>query len=415
MTDQTLALALPQTSFAGGEALPLRAALLGDLGLAAEVITVAGEQPLEVLAAQAEAVRERVAAARALVVVGTECTLVGAVVAGLRTRHPDVNLVWLDGHADLNTPEKSDSGLLVGMALAAAMGRCLPELLGDTPPERVALHGARTFDPPERALVDTLGLTLAASASAALDALPPGPVHLHLDGDILDPADEPNAAFPVPYGPSVAAVARFIAELAVRREVVGVSICGYADAGGERSTAYRQALDAVLGRPVLAGGDLRLIPLRPEHAEPLRRIRGAPEVERFWDAPEPDFPLEDEPEATRYTVMLEERVVGMVQYGEELEPKYRSASIDAFLDPDVHGRGLGTTAVRLLAEHLVRDRGHHRLEIDPAAHNAAAVRCYEKAGFTPVGVLRMAERDAHDHHRWHDALLMELVVPPGRS
>jgi aminoglycoside 6'-N-acetyltransferase len=56
----------------------------------------------------------------------------------------------------------------------------------------------------------------------------------------------------------------------------------------------------------------------------------------------------------------------MVQYGEE-EPAYRHASIDVFLDPLVHGRGIGRDAVSTLARHLVRDRDHHRLVIDSAA------------------------------------------------
>lgn len=162
----------------------------------------------------------------------------------------------------------------------------------------------------------------------------------------------------------------------------------------------------------LASGDLRLVPLAAEHADALRRIRSTPEVERWWDPVEPDFPLADEPEATRYAVVLGDQVVGMVQYGEELEPKYRAAEIDIFLDPEVHGRGIGSRAVRLVAEHLIAEGGHHRLTIDPAADNAAAVRCYTNAGFTPVGTLRLAERDAYDHGRWHDALLMELVIDP---
>ena len=162
----------------------------------------------------------------------------------------------------------------------------------------------------------------------------------------------------------------------------------------------------------LASGEVRLVPLAPEHAAELRRIRSTPEVERWWDPVEPDFPLSDEPEATRFTVLVGERIAGMVQYGEELEPKYRSASIDVFLDPAEHGRGVGSTAVRLVADHLIEARGHHRLQIDPAAHNTAAVRAYAKAGFTPVGTLRLAERDAYDHARWHDALLTERVVEP---
>lgn len=164
---------------------------------------------------------------------------------------------------------------------------------------------------------------------------------------------------------------------------------------------------------MLATGDpqVTLVPLAPEHAEPLRAIRAQAEVERWWDPVEPDFPLEDEPESTRFTVLVDGEVAGMVQYSEELEPKYRSAGIDVFLDPAIHGRGVGSATVRAVVEHLVRERGHHRITIDPAAENQAAIRCYEKVGFRRVGVLHLAERDA-DGAGWHDALLMELVVAP---
>ena len=69
--------------------------------------------------------------------------------------------------------------------------------------------------------------------------------------------------------------------------------------------------------------------------------------------------------------------------------------------------------MRQVVELLLRERGHHRITIDPAASNEAAIRCYSKAGFTPVGVMRLAERDA-DGRGWHDSLMMELVVEPRR-
>ncbi|MGH3974999.1 MAG: GNAT family N-acetyltransferase, partial [Pseudonocardiaceae bacterium] len=100
---------------------------------------------------------------------------------------------------------------------------------------------------------------------------------------------------------------------------------------------------------------------------------------------------------------------GLVQYGEEEEPAYRHASIDIFLDPRVHGRGLGRDAVHTLARYLVRDRKHHRLVIDPAADNEPAIRCYAAVGFRPVGVMRRYERDA-DGTGWHDGLLMDLLA-----
>jgi aminoglycoside 6'-N-acetyltransferase len=131
----------------------------------------------------------------------------------------------------------------------------------------------------------------------------------------------------------------------------------------------------------------------------------------WWDALEPDFPMDDEPESTRLTIHHEGEIAGMVQFAEEHEPKYRHASIDIFVAPAHQGRGVGTEAVRLVVDHLLRERGHHRITIDPAAHNAAAIACYAKAGFRPVGVMRLAERDS-DGRGWHDALMMELVVEP---
>jgi aminoglycoside 6'-N-acetyltransferase len=154
-------------------------------------------------------------------------------------------------------------------------------------------------------------------------------------------------------------------------------------------------------------------PLAPADAEPLRRIRLTPEVHRWWDDLEDDFPLGDEPDATRFTIEVDGAAAGMVQYTEEPEPKYRHAAIDIFLDPALRGRGIGTEALRWVVRHLIDDRGHHRITIDPAAGNAAAIRSYEKAGFRRVGVLRLAERDTGGGG-WHDALLMELVVPPTR-
>ena len=46
--------------------------------------------------------------------------------------------------------------------------------------------------------------------------------------------------------------------------------------------------------------------------------------------------------------------------------------------------------------------------IDPAADNQAAIRCYSKVGFRPVGVMRNYERGMDG--TWHDGLLMDLIA-----
>ena len=155
---------------------------------------------------------------------------------------------------------------------------------------------------------------------------------------------------------------------------------------------------AVILRPLAAGDEAELL-----------RIHSTPEVRRWWDDPDEGFPWTDEPEATRMTIEVDGAVAGMIQFHEELTPKYRHAGIDLFLDPALHRRGVGTEAVRQVVRHLIDERGHHRIVIDPAAANAGAIRAYEKAGFRRVGVMRSYERDA-GAETWHDGLLMELVA-----
>ena len=162
--------------------------------------------------------------------------------------------------------------------------------------------------------------------------------------------------------------------------------------------------------PELRGKHVVLVPVTAEHVPDLRRILRTPQVWLRWgdEAASPRWPFDD-PSATRFAVLLDGAVSGMVQYSEEEEPAYRHASIDIFLDPVVHERGIGRDAVGTLARHLVVDRGHHRLVIDPAADNEPAIRCYSAVGFRPVGVMRRYERDA-DGTGWHDGLLMDLLA-----
>jgi aminoglycoside 6'-N-acetyltransferase len=142
----------------------------------------------------------------------------------------------------------------------------------------------------------------------------------------------------------------------------------------------------------------------------LAEILRTPEVARWWGARvEEDLhdALEDA-DTTLWVVRHGDDDIGLVQAWEETDPMYRHAGIDISLHPDWHGRGLGTDTVRTVARHLIEDRGHHRITIDPAAGNAHAIRTYERVGFRPVGVLRQYERGLDG--TWHDGLLMEMLA-----
>jgi aminoglycoside 6'-N-acetyltransferase len=162
--------------------------------------------------------------------------------------------------------------------------------------------------------------------------------------------------------------------------------------------------------PRIEGARVVLEVVAPRHVDALRRIHVHPEVARWWRFPDSDWPLGDDDDEVGYAVVGREdgRVHGYVQYGEETDADYRSGSIDVFLDPALHGQGYGRQVVSLMAAYLLEGRGNHRLTIDPAADNAAAIACYAAVGFRPVGVMRQYERGLDGS--WHDGLLMDLLA-----
>ena len=108
----------------------------------------------------------------------------------------------------------------------------------------------------------------------------------------------------------------------------------------------------------LHGESVVLRPLRAEDVPRLVEIGRQPEVARWWTSVTSEkltakaAGLDD---ATGLAVLADGDLVGMIQYHEEDDPEYRSAGIDIFLSSEVHGRGLGTDAVRTLACWLVRE------------------------------------------------------------
>jgi aminoglycoside 6'-N-acetyltransferase len=143
----------------------------------------------------------------------------------------------------------------------------------------------------------------------------------------------------------------------------------------------------------------------------MLEIQAQPGVARWWGVPE-ESDLRAKAEGSEgvvpFAIELEGVVVGLIEYHEEEDPMYRHAGMDLFLSEDVQAQGLGTDALRTLARYLCDVRGHHRIVIDPAAENVAAIRAYEKVGFRPVGVMRRYERLPGGE--WHDGLLMDLLA-----
>ena len=162
----------------------------------------------------------------------------------------------------------------------------------------------------------------------------------------------------------------------------------------------------------LRGDRVVLRPLAEPDVGRLVELGADDEVARWWRGLTHEHLVEkahgEDDGAVCFSIVVEDEIAGMIQYFEENDEEFRHASVDLFLGGPYQGRGLGTDTVRTMARHLVVDRGHHRLTIDPAAHNERAIRAYEKAGFKRVGVLRKYWLDADGV--WRDGLLLDLLA-----
>lgn len=159
----------------------------------------------------------------------------------------------------------------------------------------------------------------------------------------------------------------------------------------------------------MRGARVLLRPLGERDFGRLVEIGAEPEVARWWPgithAELAETVADDD--VVPFAVEVDGRVAGMIQFHEEDEPDFRHAGIDVFLSTECHGQGLGADAVRTLARHLLEERGHHRVTIDPAAANERAIRCYERVGFRRVGIMRRYWRDRAGE--WQDGLLLDLL------
>ncbi len=125
-------------------------------------------------------------------------------------------LIWLDAHADMNTPESSPSGNVHGMPLACIAGMGPPELtelFGYKPkidPRNIAIVGLRDVDQMERPHVresgvraftmrdiDERGLRSVMDEAIRLATDGTAGFHLSLDMDFVDPRDAPGVGTPV--------------------------------------------------------------------------------------------------------------------------------------------------------------------------------------------------------------------------
>ncbi|MEV4622239.1 arginase family protein [Asanoa sp. NPDC049573] len=177
----------------------------------------------------ADRVAAEIRAGGAPTVVSGDCLVALGTLAGVQRAGVDPAVVWFDAHGDVHTLETTTSGYLGGLALRLAMG-AHPDLvagpLGLRPlaAARVLLVDARDLDPPEAAFLASGGPAVCAVDEIDDAVLPAGPLVLHVDVDVIDPAELPGLRFPAPGGPSTGAVLGAVRRVLATGRVVALDI-----------------------------------------------------------------------------------------------------------------------------------------------------------------------------------------------
>ena len=256
----------PDRLLAAGLEQHLRTA--GHTVSAERILLPADPPPAEVRAAfdLAALIGERVRDARAAgalpIVLAGNCISALGTLAGLADAQPAV--LWLDAHADFNTPETTRSGMLDGMALAAATGRCWAGLASaipgfrPVPAQNVCLIGTRDVDDAESDLLGDAHVAVVHAdhadvrLPARLDAIRTRAetAYLHIDLDVLDPDEGRVNQFAAPGGFLLDQATSVLRAIRQRFRLGAVALTAYDpshDADGRVARAAFALLDEVTG------------------------------------------------------------------------------------------------------------------------------------------------------------------------
>jgi arginase len=181
------------------------------------------------------------------VLLASDCSICLTTLPALVRRRPRVRILWLDAHADFNDPASTPSGFLGGMCLAGACGVWDSGLGAGVDPSQVLMCGVRDVDAGERVLLDTRGVGRAEAPSQPASLLAGEEVFVHLDLDVLDPAELPGAAFPAPGGMSLEGLRGLLAGVAAAATIVGCEITSFT--APEHAPRFAELLSPLLPAP----------------------------------------------------------------------------------------------------------------------------------------------------------------------
>lgn len=214
--------------------LPRAATTVLDVPVEAGESLGTGVRRLSALLRTRELVREHLDADT--IIIGGDCSVTVAALAALPGGTADLAVVWCDAHGDLHTPETSPSGAFSGMALRAVLGEGEKQvaLSPGIPRDRIVTVGMRDVDDAEVDQIKTLtqlsvdDLERADALADAVRATGASRVWVHIDVDVLDPADLAGVSSAAPFGTSPTALTAAIRRLREQVPLAGATISGFA-------------------------------------------------------------------------------------------------------------------------------------------------------------------------------------------
>ena len=169
-----------------------------------------------------------------VVVIGGDCSVSVSALSAVDTS--DLAVLWFDAHPDLHDPGTSPSGAFSGMALRAVLGEGEPQLAlsPGVPSERVVLVGARSIDDGERTPLSRVASISVDDANdpdavgAAVRATGASRLWVHIDVDVIDPAELTGVSDAAPFGMKTAAVVAAVKRVRSEFPLAGATIAGFA-------------------------------------------------------------------------------------------------------------------------------------------------------------------------------------------
>lgn len=167
----------------------------------------------------------------------SRCAASIATLPPVARHHPDACIVWFDAHADLNTPESTQSGYLGGLALSAPMGLWDSGFGAGLKPGNLILVGQRDLDPFEAQLIREKAICHIPPGEGIADRLHAAiggrPVYVHIDCDVLNPGIVPTD-YVHAHGLSLDQLHGACAAIA-RNDVIGVEVAEFQSSSNEGS------------------------------------------------------------------------------------------------------------------------------------------------------------------------------------